>query len=266
MFVSLPLSKYGFSSVLRWLLATPASAIEEFKSMKTKSFLDFEGTLNTTKEPVSGQAEILETKSGKILIYFQNTVYSISDTTAADILAKKTRVHRTTDPVRITPKSIQEQTWPQVLAALPNDALISGVIHLPKNLKFNTGEPAMTGQPTIAQKGDTLELAYARKAQISALKIEDANANKAQQNKDKLTRLNVRLQKLNRQLQTASKSSGLTPLGESLILTQQEKSKKQQKISDIQTSIELLESQIAEVTASMKEKSDGYSGELYLRY
>jgi membrane-bound metal-dependent hydrolase YbcI (DUF457 family) len=43
--VAMPISKYGIASSLRWLLANPASAIQEFKNLQTHSYLDFQGSV-----------------------------------------------------------------------------------------------------------------------------------------------------------------------------------------------------------------------------
>jgi len=66
--LAFPISKYGLSTSLRWLLATPEAAIEEFKTLNTKTFIQFEGLLSQTKAPVSGWAEILDVQNKRLVV------------------------------------------------------------------------------------------------------------------------------------------------------------------------------------------------------
>jgi len=78
-FLALPISKYGLSSSLRWLLATPGSAIQEFKSLKVHAYLEFKGIFRETKEPVAGTAEILDVNRDCLVILFQDIGHRTSD-------------------------------------------------------------------------------------------------------------------------------------------------------------------------------------------
>jgi len=68
MVVSFPISQYGLMTSLRWLLATPEAAIEEFKTLNTKTYIQFEGMVNQTKAPVSGWAEILDVQNKRLVV------------------------------------------------------------------------------------------------------------------------------------------------------------------------------------------------------
>ena len=54
MLFAFPISKYGIASSLRWLLATPGSAIQEFKALKTHTYVEFKGYFTETKRSGNG--------------------------------------------------------------------------------------------------------------------------------------------------------------------------------------------------------------------
>ena len=68
--LALPISSYGLMTSLRWLLATPTAAIEEFQTSPYRTYVYFEGIDNTTKKHISGTGEILETQNKRLIILF----------------------------------------------------------------------------------------------------------------------------------------------------------------------------------------------------
>src|SRR3989339_332125 len=49
-FLALPISKYGISNTVRWLLGTPGSAIQEFKQSKIHCYAEFKGIFKVAKQ------------------------------------------------------------------------------------------------------------------------------------------------------------------------------------------------------------------------
>ena len=276
---SLPISKYGLNSSMRWLLATPASAIDEFKTMHTKAYLEFTGTLKDTREPITGKAEILGVDNKKLIVYFKNTVYTISDETAADIMATQTRVARTTTPIITDHKIFQNQTRMELLAQVPTDSLISGIVYLPAGLAVRvvqtgfvqTGfKPVSTLSnilpPTIQQTGNNLTLKYANKHQLEQLTADPLF--QFQQKKDQQTLQKYEAQVSNTQTQIANlqkPEQGLTPLGEELFGDKDALTRKRQQIDNLKLELDSLAIQIEDVQKRLADKKLEYSGEVYLR-
>lgn len=136
MILALPISKYGIASSLRWLLATPGSAIEEFKSMKTHAYLDFKGIMGETREPVAGKGEILDVSNKRLVILYNDNVYTLSDELAADIFTSHVRVKKTTISIKTEKKEFKSESREYLLAQIPKGALISGTVHLPEGMEI----------------------------------------------------------------------------------------------------------------------------------
>jgi membrane-bound metal-dependent hydrolase YbcI (DUF457 family) len=66
--LAFPLSQQGPMTALRWFLATPESAIAEYKTAHTATFVEFDGTWTATKQPIKGIAEILDVHNKKLVI------------------------------------------------------------------------------------------------------------------------------------------------------------------------------------------------------
>ena len=270
MFASLPLSKYGLSSSLRWLLATPAAAIEEFKTLQTKTYLEFTGTFKETREQITGKAEILGVENKKLIIYFNNTVYTISDEIAADIMATQVRVARTTIPITIEHKVFQGQTRIELLAQVPSNSLVSGIVYLPAGLIIEQKKDSETLSnilpPTIQQKGNTLVLKYANKHQLEQLTADPLF--QFEQKKDQLTLKKYQNQVRNIHTQIANlrkPEEGLTALGEELFGDKDARARKRQQIADLSLELDELAIQIEDVQKRLGDKRLVYSGEVWLR-
>jgi len=66
-------------------------------------------------------------------------VVTLSDELSADIAAKKVHFIKRNTPLKVDKYSFKDQSKEDLLKRVPNDALISGVIYLPKWLKINAG-------------------------------------------------------------------------------------------------------------------------------
>ena len=160
MFLAFPISKYGIVSSLRWLLATPGSAIEEFKTMKNHTYLDFKGVMGETREPVEGKAEILDVNNKRLVILYKGNVYTLSDELAADIFASHVRAQKTNTPIKTESKEFKNESREYLLSQIPKGAMVSGTVHLPEDMQITF--PANPGAyKTMEQKGGDLILSFA---------------------------------------------------------------------------------------------------------
>ena len=76
--LALPISSNGLMPSLRWLLATPQAAIEEFENNPYRTYVTFEGYFQDTKKPVSGTAEVLDVQNKKLIVLFPSSLDSPS--------------------------------------------------------------------------------------------------------------------------------------------------------------------------------------------
>jgi inner membrane protein len=280
--LAFPLSKYGIKSSLRWLLATPASAIQEYyngASQQTKSMLEFQGMFRDTKTAVSGKADILGVENKRLVVLFKNTVYTVSDELAADIITTKARVIHSDEPLKISRKSFTDQTRDQLFEKINDTALISGTVRCPAWAKLKlTGTPkagittanqSLSSIKPVVQTGQNLILHYASKPILESIILDDATTK--QQKKDALTlkSLKDKAQKLQWQMQKLQRKqkTGLTPLGERLLHTTT--TEKAQDTSaamlDLQNRLEATQEQINTLKEKMDNQSLLFSGEVVVR-
>ncbi len=255
-----PLSKYGAASSLRWLLATPEAAIEEFKTATTKSFIEFNGMFTDTRAPVAGKAEIIDAKNKKLIVLYDRQVYTMSDELAADILAKKTRVEKTDIPIVTDHKVFEHRDREYLLKQIPDGALVSGVIRLPKDM-------SVTGlQKGVEQVGDELRLTHATKANLNSLAWDESFALMQRQDKSRLQKLRRDVSRSEEALKHVDDSDGLTPLGASLLLTDADRREKEQKRDDLKARLEALRIDIEELEFKIKQNELRFSGDVTIRH
>ena len=215
MLLSFPISKYGVLTSLRWLLATPESVIQEMQSLKTKMYLEFEGIYRVTKSPVKGNCEILNFEGKKLIVLFNTRVFTLSEKSNTDIITANLRFQKTNIPLQLTQKNFEHKTKFELLALLPTQGLISGMIYLPQNLKvklsptdnfsfsfFDT--PTLSSYKTITQIGSTLLLNYATKKEIANLQWDETFELTVLKNKTQLARLSLDLAQLSQQLNSSA--------------------------------------------------------------
>jgi len=264
MILAFPISKYGITSSLRWLLATPGSAIEEFKTMKTHAYLDFKGIMNETREPVAGKGEILDVNNKRLVILYNGNVYTISDGLAADIITSHVRVKKTTIPIKIERKEFRNAGREYLLAQIPKDALISGTVHLPDGMEVEF--PAdVTGFKIIEQQGNDLVLTYASRNQLAEL---TSNRNFDLQNRKdwaELSSLNARANKIRNQINEIETNNDLTPLGRQLLGNNDEYEKQSAQFAELESQLEEVKVRIEEARSKMDERKLLFSGEVYIR-
>ncbi|NQT57443.1 MAG: metal-dependent hydrolase, partial [Bacteroidetes bacterium] len=243
--LALPISKYGLGSSLRWLLATPGSAIEEFKSLRVRAYVDFKGTFRDTSKPVQGKAEILDADRKRLVVLYDGSVYTLSDELAADILASNVRVKKTNIPIKVEHKIFKEKTREYLELQIPKKALVSGTIHLPKGIEIEF--PNFPGSyKTMQQKGDDLILNFASRKQINDLALSKYFEIQRRKDRVQLAKLHVESKKIKSQIKTAQQSNGLTPLGQSILMSKEEIEKQNNKVAELKSNLEEVNIKIDE--------------------
>ncbi len=279
MFLAFPISKYGLGSSLRWLLATPGSAIEEFKTLKTHAYLEFKGVFRETKVPVEGEAEILDVENQRLIILYKGpvlrspkgegeNVYSLSDELAADILTSKVRVKKTLIPLKVERREYENKSKDYLLAQIPKGALVSGVIHLPAGMEivFSNPQP-LSPNPykTMEQKGDDLILNYATKKQLADLGLTESFEIQRRKDTAELAKLQAEAGKLSLQVQGIEQGGGLTPLGQELLMSKEKHAEQAQELATLKSRLDETNIKIDEVKLNIGSRKLVFSGEVYIR-
>jgi len=267
-FLALPISKYGLSSSLRWLLASPGSAIQEFKSLKVHAYLEFKGIFRETKEPVAGSAEILDVDRDRLIILYKDSVYTISDELAADIIASHVRVKKTKEPIKTEKVDFEEKTRDYLLAQIPKNGLVSGVVHLPKDMTIKFPSPQHLVPSTfkvIEQKGDDLILRFANKKQIQDLALSESFDLQKRKDQAELRRLENEAAKTRQEIKDTKTGDGLTQLGQEMLMSKEKVAEQKQKLAELQSKLEETNIKIDEVRLKIKSRKFVFSGEVYIR-
>jgi len=269
-FLALPISKYGLSSSLRWLLASPGSAIQEFKSLKVHAYLEFKGIFRETKEPVAGSAEILDVDRDRLIILYKDSVYTISDELAADIIASHVRVKKTKEPIKTEKVDFEEKTREYLLAQIPKNGLVSGTVHLPKDMEIDFSRPRTSdiGPRTfkpIEQKGDDLILRFANKKQIQDLALSESFDLQKRKDQAELRRLENEASKTRQEIKDIETGEGLTKLGQEMLMSKEKVAEQKQKLAELQSKLEETNIKIDEVRLKIKSRKFVFSGEVYIR-
>jgi len=278
--LALPLSKYGLKSSLRWLLATPGSAIEEFKNYNNHAYLEFEGVFTQTQSPVKGEGEILGVDNQRLIILYNKNVYTIGEEFSSDIIAENVRVKRTAIPIVTRRIVFQNKTHDQLLQKLRPNVLISGIVHLPTdvNLVMNPQYSKLLGldratarkmpEPTIKvieQKGSDLILRFASLEQIKNLSLDGAYSLQCRKDSAELFALQVEAAKAYARIQELEAGDGLTELGRAALLSEEKRQANQRELADLNSTLAGLHVKIDEVELRIKNHALVYSGEVYLR-
>lgn len=261
--LALPLSEYGFKSSLRWMLATPDSAIKQLQGMSTHHYIDFSGTLSRDNISIAGRAEILGSARDTLTLYYKGTVYTLGDHHAADIVAERARVLSTETAIENKSFSFKNEPRDSLLAAIPDDYLLSGSIQLPKGLTLNL--PVTSTVSTITQTGRTLKLNYASKTQLSQLELTKHYYLKQKKTQSKLRLLQKEFDRTTAALNTFAQNDGLTREGRALLQTQDESRAYTKKRRQLSETLEQLTFEIQEQQLILAEQQPVFSGSVNLR-
>ena len=263
-FLALPISKYGISSTVRWLLGTPGSAIQEFKQSKIHCYAEFKGIFKDTRQSVEDKAEILDVDNKRLVVLYKGEVYTLSDELASDINASNVRVAYTKELVKVSNYEFKDKDIGYLYTKIPAGSLVSGTIQLPKDMEVKI--PASPGSYKVAkQKGDELQLSFAGKAQIKALAITEAYELSRRKSRADLAKLQVEADKLKTEITEAQSSDNLTPLGKELLMTKEKAVEQQQKLAELKSRLEDVTIRIEEAELKIKASKPVFSGIVYIR-
>ena len=264
MLFAFPISKYGIASSLRWLFATPGSAIQEFKSLKTHTYIEFRGFFTETKELVEGRGEILDVDKGRIIVLYNNKLYTLSDELAADITASHVRIKRTNTPIKIERKDFNNQSREILLAQIPKGALVSGTVRLPAGLDIEFPVYPSSYKP-MEQKSDDLILSFAVKEQIASLALTENFNLQKRKDQANLTQLEAQANKIRSQIRSIESGGGLTPLGRKMLLSKEDIEKQQSQLAELKGQYDEINVKIDELRLKIKARKFVFSGDVYLR-
>ena len=264
MLLAFPISKYGVASSLRWLMATPGSAMQEYKTMKTHAYLDFSGIFSDTKDPIEGTAEILDVQSSRLVILYKNNIYTLSDQLSADIIASHVRIKGTSQPIIITKKEFKDESLESLLAQIAPGALASGTVHLPAGMDINFPVYAGSFKP-MSQKGNDLILNYASKKQIEGLSLTASFDLLKKKDQVSLEQLNIQADDVKNRIKELESGGGLTPLGKELMQSKEEQEKQKIQLATLKIQLDEIGVKIEELQLKIKARKFAFSGEVYLR-
>ena len=271
--LALPVSKYGVVSSFRWLIATPSSAIEEFKALKTHAYIDFKGYFESTKEPVQGTAEILGIDHEKLVILYNGKVYTLNEEHNADITASKVKIKKTNIPIKIVQRDFVDKTRDELLAQIPDNALISGTIYLPEGMEVtipnSAGLPAEASAKagsykTIEQKGSSLVLNYANRVEIEKVGMTRKYDIQIKKDKADLAGLYAKVRTLNSQIREFGEGSDLTELGRK-VLADQDTEKRAARLQELRSQLAETGVKIEELNLKLRSRSMVFSGNVLIR-
>jgi hypothetical protein len=233
--------------------------------MKTKAFVEFDGILNESHAPVKGKGEILDVKNKKLTIFYNGSVYSLSDELSADIMAKHVRVEKTTTPIATEHKVFENKNREYLLSKIPADALISGTIHLPKDLKLVVPSTGSGTSKAVEQVGDELRLTFATQPQLAGLRWDSAFDLMKKQDRAKRLKLNRDAARLQNELKHVNDMKGLTEEGARLLMTDEDRETKSQKREALKSQLEELEIEREALDFKMKQHELLFSGDVTIR-
>lgn len=263
-FLALPISKYGISSTIRWLLATPGSAIQEFKQSKVHSYAEFKGVFKDTRQPIEGKAEILDVDNKRLVVLYKGNIYTLSDELASDINASNVRVAYTKRPVKITNYEFKDKDIGYLYTKIPTGSLVSGTIQLPDNMEVTISQfPG--SYKSVRQKGNELYLNFADKKTIQSLGIAKAYEIGRRKSQAQLTKLQVEADKLKAQISEAENSDNLTTLGKELLMSKEKAVEQAQKLAELKSRLEDVTIRIEETRLKIKASKPVFSGMVYIR-
>jgi len=262
-FLAFPVSKYGVSSSVHYLIATPSSAIEEFKSMKTHAYIDFKGYFESTKQNVQGTAEILDTDHKKLVILFDNGIYTLNEE-SADVVASKVRIKKTNIPIKIEQREFADKSRDELLSQIPDKALISGTINLPEGIDVTIPKLAGTYK-TIDQKGSALILSYASKTEIEKIGLTEKYDIQMKKDTAELAGLRAKARTLNNQIAELGSNGDLTELGRKILTDQDTAEKHGAKLEELHSQLAETSVKIEESNMKMKARTLNFSGNVFIR-
>jgi hypothetical protein len=221
-------------------------------------------------------------------------VVTLSDELSADISTQKVHLIKSDKKIRTDKYSFKNQSREALLKRLPEDAVISGVVYLPKGLKValggsfgNPDSEAISGSEaksldsqgisqetdgveknwkSVEQVGNELRLHFTTKSELRNLELDQAFFDSQKQDKLKLKRLEFRRQELHSKIQKLERpSDGLTDLGRKLLSTPEKEAEKRERMDQINQQIESIDADIEQIQRELSQKALSFSGWVRVR-
>ncbi len=264
MLLAFPLSKYGISSSVHWIVATPENAIEESKDIRTRADVDFIGEFATTKIKVTDTAQLIDTDKDILIILYKGCIYTLSDKKQADIFATKVRIKKTNVPINIEQKEFANISGEDLLALIPEGSLITGNIKIPDGVGLYLPNNEITYK-TVEQKGSTLILNYANRSELAKIRLTEKDELQKRKDMVELNGLYNKAKMIKLQLDVPALGSDLTPLGKKLLLKEEDLYKDTLNRDALKVSLADVNIQIEEMKLKIKSKQLLFSGNIYMR-
>jgi inner membrane protein len=162
-----PLSKAGgVWKALRYLMATQSAAYQDFRQQSGEVVLEFKGRWRESRQPVEGEALILEGSTTRFLIAFQGQVWVYGE--QGDILPDRSRIQATGHPLQVDTLRVKAQPFARILEQLPDSGFVSGRLECAVDFE-REGEWTPTQHAAIKATSRTLDLEYAPRALLARL-------------------------------------------------------------------------------------------------
>lgn len=169
--LAFPLSQMGgLWRALRYLAATQSMAYTDYRDASTESLLRFKGRWRLSRQPVEGEALILDGSPARFIIAFNNEVLEYGE--QGDILPVSSRVRAIDCPLRTDTLTVRQEPMSRLLDRLPPGAFISG--RLESSAAFGSDKSTVlpqTNHVCVRLSEHALELAYVPHALLSRLSL-----------------------------------------------------------------------------------------------
>jgi len=168
----MPVSRIGgIWRASRYLIATPRTAWADYREARTEAVLQFEGRWQDTRQPVAGEAVVLDATQDWFLIVFQGATRIYGD--LGDIIPDRSRVRETGRPIRVDTLQIQAQTLEKILDRVAGGSFLSGRLENGSAFRLDLDERLSQGRHTgIRLSGREIHLAFAPRSHVALLRPE----------------------------------------------------------------------------------------------
>ena len=167
--LAFPLSQMGgLWRALRYLAATPSMAYSDYREASTETSLRFKGRWRLSRQPVEGEALILDGSPARFVIAFNGEVLEYGE--QGDILPVSSRVRASDHPLRTDTVTVRQEIIGHTLNRLPPGSFISG--RLESSAAFGSDKSTVLPQTIhvcVRLSEHALELAHAPLSLLSRL-------------------------------------------------------------------------------------------------
>lgn len=163
-----PLSKAGgMWRAMRYLMASQSAAYQDFRQESGEALLEFKGRWRESRQPVEGEALILDASPTRFLIAFQGQVWVYGE--QGDILPDHSRVQATGRPLQVDTLRVKALPFARILEQIPDSAFVSGRLESAVDFE-REGEWTPTQHVAIKATSKTLDLEYAPRTLLAQLR------------------------------------------------------------------------------------------------